>query len=372
MTYRFFPSVFWNRSYPSRDDIVEQINKLWKQYNLDRYTKFKTKVTSIQKDESGRWSINDDATFGKFDGIIAAVGTCGEPKLLKIHGEEQFKGQIYHSSELDGTKLKGKTVLIIGGGASAVEAVQFAAAADAANTKVLARSEKWIIPRNAIVDMLLALNIFGGETMFSWIPERLLKLLFYRDLEDIAPPSGKGIFTDTPMVNSEILDRIRTGKAEWLRGDILGFEENGIRFNHRTQGVPKNGPGRESTEKGDVVIMATGFKRPTLDFLPSECFEEPFMPPNWYMQCFPPHDLTICAENSTFVNGIGVVGNFHIGIYTRILLMFLLDPLTRPSEYWMKVWIKMTRWLKNKSPTGAFDFFTYSELMWWFVFVSFS
>lgn len=48
--------------------------------------------------------------------------------------------------------------------------------------------------------------------------------------------------------------------------------------------------------------------------------------------------------------------------------MFLIDPLTRPSPYWMKVWIDMTKWIKSKSPTGAFDFFTYSELIYWFTF----
>lgn len=49
--------------------------------------------------------------------------------------------------------------------------------------------------------------------------------------------------------------------------------------------------------------------------------------------------------------------------------MFLVDPLARPSEYWMKKWIDMTQWMKRRAPTGAFDFFTYSELMYWFVFV---
>ncbi|KAK6349664.1 hypothetical protein TWF696_005943 [Orbilia brochopaga] len=368
MTYRFFPFVFWSKSYPSRDEIVSQITKLWEQYNLDRCTKFDTKVTSLRQDEAGCWLINNDPSFGTFDGVIAAVGTCGEPKVLKIAGDEKFKGHIYHSSELDGKEVKGKTVLIIGGGASAVEAVQFAAEADAAKIKVLARSEKWIIPRNAIVDMFLAFNIFGYETWLSWVPEWLLRVLFYRDLAEISPPSGKGIFTETPMVNTDILDLIRKGKAQWLRGDILGFEDNGIKFNHRAKGVPKNGPGRESIEEGEVVIMATGYHRPSLDFLPPECFEEPYMPPNWYLQCFPPQHLSICAENSTYLNGIGAVGNFHIGIYTRILLMFLMDPLTRPSNYWMKVWVNMTRYIKARSPTGAFDFFTYSELMWWFIF----
>ena len=78
--------------------------------------------------------------------------------------------------------------------------------------------------------------------MFSWIPESLLRIFFYRDLEDLAPQS-QGLFTETPMVNSDIFHQIRAGKAEWLRGDIIGFTENGIRFNHRSKGVPKGGPG---------------------------------------------------------------------------------------------------------------------------------
>ena len=34
----------------------------------------------------------------------------------------------------------------------------------------------------------------------------------------------------------------------------------------------------------------------------------------------------------------------------------------------MKRWIDMTKWIKSKAPTGAFDFFTYSELTYWFLF----
>lgn len=66
------------------------------------------------------------------------------------------------------------------------------------------------------------------------------------------------------------------------------------------------------------------------------------------------------------MKAIGTVGNYHIGIYTRLLLMFLVDPLARPQEYWMERWIDMTSFLKSKAPTGAFDFFTYSELIYWF------
>ncbi len=186
----------------------------------------------------------------------------------------------------------------MGVGASAVEALEFASHEDADKTYILARSDKWIIPRNPVIDILLSFNVFGGETIFSWIPELLLKKLFYRDLEDLAP-SDKGLFTGTPMVNSDVMDKIRSGKAEWLRGDIKCFIEEGVKFNIRSRGVPVGGPGRECLIKADIVVMATGFDRPTLNFLPENSFVDPYTPPNWYLQTFPPQHVSVCANNCT-------------------------------------------------------------------------
>ncbi|KAF2486299.1 hypothetical protein BDY17DRAFT_291224 [Neohortaea acidophila] len=372
LMYRFHPSVTWSRGYPDREQIVGQITELWKRYGLEEKTVFDTKVDKVYKDAQDRWIVNNES-YGRFDGILACVGTCGDAKMPHLKGQEDFKGQIFHSSELDGKDAKGKKILIIGGGASAVEALEFAAHAGAEKSYILSRSEKWIIPRNFVVDILLSLNIFGSETIFSWIPEGLLRLFFYRDLADLSPPKGSstGLFTETPMVNSDVFNQIRSGHAEWLRGDIKRFSSNGkgILFNHRSQGVPKDGPGREELIEGDMVILATGYERPTLSFLPPECFEKKYEPPNWYLQVFPPQHMDICANNCTYVSAIGTVGNYHIGIYTRFLLMFLVDPLTQPTERLMKLWIDFTRWVKKRAPAGAFEFFTYAELLYWFCFV---
>ena len=180
--------------------------------------------------------------------MLACVGTCGDAKVPHIPGQENFRGPIFHSSELDGKYAKGKKVLVIGGGASAVEALEFVAHEEAEKTYVLARSEKWIIPRNPFIDILLSLNILGSETIFSWIPETLLRKFFYRDLEDIAP-HDKGIFTDTPMVNSDVMDQMRNGDAEWVRGDIEGFTDRGVIMNRRERGVKPGGPGRKEGGK---------------------------------------------------------------------------------------------------------------------------
>ncbi|KAM5351077.1 hypothetical protein ACJ41O_003800 [Fusarium nematophilum] len=366
LMYRFHPSVQWNRGYPDRQQIISQVRQLWERYGLRERTRFNTKIERVYQDDQGKWIVNDPS-LGRFAGVVAAVGTCGAPKMPKITGMDSFHGPIYHSSELTGKDVKDKKMVIIGGGASAVEALEFAFAEDAAKVTILSRSDKWIIPRNIVVDALLSFNILGHETLLSFIPEFLIRKLFYRDLEYLAP-AEKGIFTDTPMVNSDIMDKLREGKAEWVRCDIEEFVDRGIVVNRRARGVPKGGPGHEETIDADVVVMATGFKRPSLSFLPDDCFKEPYAPPNWYLQTFPPAHPSISAINCTYLNAIGTVGNWHIGIYTRILLMFLMDPFARPSPWWMQRWIDMTKTLKITSPTGAFDFFTYLELVWWFVF----
>lgn len=77
------------------------------------------------------------------------------------------------------------------------------------------------------------------------------------------------------MVNSDIMDKLRSGAAEWIRCDIDSFHETGVVVNKRDKGVPKGGPGHRVDITGDLLVMATGYKRPTLDFLPEDSFQEP-------------------------------------------------------------------------------------------------
>lgn len=102
LMYRFHPSVKWEGGYPNRKQIVEQIEQVWKTYHLDKKTKFGVKVKGLKQDDKGRWLVNNDPSLGHFDGLIAAIGTCGDPKMPHIPGMEKFKGEIYHSSDLTG------------------------------------------------------------------------------------------------------------------------------------------------------------------------------------------------------------------------------------------------------------------------------
>ena len=51
------------------------------------------------------------------------------------------------------------------------------------NFGYLTQSDKWILPRNVVVDSLLSMNITGYQNCLSFIPEWLLRHFFYRDLK---------------------------------------------------------------------------------------------------------------------------------------------------------------------------------------------
>lgn len=101
LMYRFHPSVRWTRGYPSQGQIVEQIRLLWKRYHLEEKTKFNFTVSKTYKDNQGRWIINNPSN-GRFDGIVAAIGTCGTPAMPSFDEQDKFQGEVYHSSQLNG------------------------------------------------------------------------------------------------------------------------------------------------------------------------------------------------------------------------------------------------------------------------------
>ncbi|RYP67330.1 hypothetical protein DL769_005809 [Monosporascus sp. CRB-8-3] len=97
---------------------------------------------------------------------------------------DKFNGPIYHSNQLTGHRSA----------ANAVEALEYAVD-DGAKTKYsLSRSDKWVISRNATIDIPLSFNTLGQETTLSWTAEKLPKKFFYRTSKTsrrttrVAPP----------------------------------------------------------------------------------------------------------------------------------------------------------------------------------------
>ena len=291
--------------------------------------------------------------------------------MTEMDGMDSFTGKIVHSSELDDVELAGKRVVIVGSGASGVEAAELAVNKNAKHATVLARSDKWIIPRNTLFDIMLALQPFGREMPLSFIPEWLIRLFHYRDLRHLAP-AKKGLFEATPIVNNDFLAHVRAGAISYRRASTKRIESHGVRVDgHDAMGEPVKGE-QDDFVRADVIVLATGFERPSIDFLPDDLFpvedDMDYRRPNLYIQNVPVTDCSVLLTNSAYMDAIGTVGNWHIGILTRIMLVFLMDESTRPSPRGMKLWVMGVNWLKLNSWGGdksGLAFFSYSELVFY-------
>ena len=107
-------------------EILEYCQKLAEQFGFYERCLFHTTVEATEWDEAaGRWTVTTDrgdAMRARI--VILANGILTTPKLARIAGMETFQGDAFHTSRWDyGVDLAGKTVGIIGTGATAVQAI---------------------------------------------------------------------------------------------------------------------------------------------------------------------------------------------------------------------------------------------------------
>jgi cation diffusion facilitator CzcD-associated flavoprotein CzcO len=118
--------------YSRGDEILEHCQAIANKYDLYDLAVFQTTVTSTTWLASEQmWELKTDrGDVMKARFVICANGTLSKPKLAKIEGINDFKGNSFHTSRWDYdftgqdlSNLKDKVVGIIGTGATAVQAV---------------------------------------------------------------------------------------------------------------------------------------------------------------------------------------------------------------------------------------------------------
>ena len=107
-------------------EILEYCQRLANKFGFYEHCLFHTTVERTDWDEAaGRWIVTTDRgdrMRARF--VILANGILTTPKLARIEGMETFAGESFHTSRWDyNVDLRGKTVGIIGTGATAVQAI---------------------------------------------------------------------------------------------------------------------------------------------------------------------------------------------------------------------------------------------------------
>jgi len=277
--YRFKP---WKSAKAIADgpSIRSYIRETAAEHGITQHIRFGHKVTNAAWDsETARWTVT--TTKGtltcRFLYMCSGYYNYGEGHRPTWEGEAEFKGQIIHPQFWPETlDYKGKRIVVIGSGATAVTLVP-AMANTAAHVTMLQRSPTWMVSRpgsDAIANVLKAIlpaqmaydlvrwkNVTMGQWFYKQtrnnpgkVREALLKRLAKLlpadyDLETHFTPGYNPWDQRLCLVpDADLFKAISSGKAEIVTDQIERFESAGIRL-HSGELL-----------KADIIVTATGLK----------------------------------------------------------------------------------------------------------------
>lgn len=139
----------WTRVYAGRDEILSHLQGTIDRYDLDDHLRLSEGVATMAWDADNRvWTIT--STLGHTylsRAVVTAVGQLGTPSYRGIQDRELFRGVQMHSAQWNhDIDLTGKTVAVIGTGASAAQIIP-ELVDRAGHVLVVQRSAAWVAPR---------------------------------------------------------------------------------------------------------------------------------------------------------------------------------------------------------------------------------
>jgi cation diffusion facilitator CzcD-associated flavoprotein CzcO len=270
----------WSAAFAPREEIFDYIKRCVERYGIRDHVRFGQEVATAAFDEqTGSWTVTTvgGARFVT-PVLVSAVGLFNNPSIPDIAGRDQFKGEQFHSARWNhALSLAGKTVAVIGTGASAVQFVP-RIAREVGRLQLFQRSPQYVMPKSifpgtASLDQWLGrhprlrglarLKIFFMFERFiwrrQWQPNLRLKAeaAFHGLLEaKVADPVLRAKLTPNyPMgckrqlVSDEWYDTLVRPNVEVVDTAIERIESDGMRTRDGT------------LRRVDAIIFGTGFTR---------------------------------------------------------------------------------------------------------------
>ncbi|WP_458319088.1 flavin-containing monooxygenase [Mycolicibacterium brisbanense] len=148
-SYFFEPNPHWSRLFSTGTEIKRYADAVADKYDVRRHIRFNTTVQGARWDEeTAHWqvSVADGETL-RARYLLTATGFLSQPHTPDIAGIDSFAGRIIHTTDWDdGYDLSGRSVAIIGTGATAVQLIPELARRVTALT-VYQRTPIWVVPK---------------------------------------------------------------------------------------------------------------------------------------------------------------------------------------------------------------------------------
>jgi 4-hydroxyacetophenone monooxygenase len=149
-SYSFEPAHHWSQYFSQQRELQQYFEGVVQHHHLQQHFRFNTEVTAATLDEqTGLWTVDTvdkDGVTEQYvaNSVISAVGQLNRPIFPNIPGIDTFAGKWCHSAAWDDSiDCTGKTVVVVGSGASAFQLVP-AIAGQVKHLTVFQRSAPWM------------------------------------------------------------------------------------------------------------------------------------------------------------------------------------------------------------------------------------
>jgi dimethylaniline monooxygenase (N-oxide forming) len=252
MQYTDFPMPESYPDFPRHDQIAAYFDAYVDHFGFRDRIRFDTGVARAERRPDGVWEVTtDDGRTHRFDALLVANGHHWDRRWPEpaFPGADAFEGEQLHAHDyVDNEDLRGKNVVVLGMGNSAMD-ISVESSEVAANTYLAARRGVWIIPKYLFGRPLDTLSNnprvpwgIGGRVM-----EKIVNLHVGRPERFGLPKPDHRFGQAHPTVSGRIHDRIQHGKIA-PKPNIARLHAREVEFNDGTR-VP-----------ADVVIYCTGYK----------------------------------------------------------------------------------------------------------------
>ncbi|MFI5933306.1 flavin-containing monooxygenase [Actinoplanes sp. NPDC051494] len=331
--------------YPHHSKLLGYLERYAEHFGLRDDIWFGTEVVAVTPTGDGRWDVTTRSTGGgservqRYAAVIAANGHNWAPKPLSVDTSE-FQGKVMHASAYkDPAQLRGRKVLVIGGGNTgcdiAVEAAQQATTVWHSTRRGYWYAPKYVFgrPADQVDHKMLQLRL----------PLRLRQWLYHRTLRmtvgDVSrfglPTPDHRPYESHPVVNSQLVHYLGHGRISPVP-DVARMEGSTVEFTDGRRVEP------------DLVITATGYL-PRFEFLAPELLDvDDDGRPDLHLHAFARRHPTLAVVGLLQADaGLFPMAHWQSVAIARWLRLRLTDPVRaaavqqRESERPLRSWTRL-------------------------------
>ncbi|MEU8345114.1 NAD(P)-binding domain-containing protein [Spirillospora sp. NPDC048832] len=248
--------------YPSADMVAGYLEDYAERFGLVPHIRFNSPVVSVRRDGAdGPWTVATEAgETDRYDAVVVANGHNWDPRWPDPAPPGEFAGaQMHAHAYRDAEQFRGKRVLVVGMGNSAMDIAVDASHVAAGPVLLSARRGVHIVPKYLFGRPSDATG--GALAVLPWrtrqrVAETMLRLAVGRPQDYGLPAPAGGLFQNHPTISDTILHRLTHGEVA-PRPGIARFDGDEVVFTDGT------------ADPVDVVVWATGY-RVSIPFLPRD------------------------------------------------------------------------------------------------------